>query len=431
MTSERQLYIGLAQDSATAATAVGLLKLRQQGMLQSGEFAYGRRYLAQADAHALNPDHLPLQEAVVPLPEQRLRDGGALPLTLRDALPDSWGRKVLEAQQGRPLSDVDTLLLTNADRVGAMVFAENLPFRPDLPFEHTPELRPKAPSALPNPTRPELPTLEDLAEAARQVELGLETSPQWRRLLHGGGSLGGARPKATFVFQGHRHLAKFAAHGDEADMAVLEAASLRLAAACGIDTPSCHVQALRKGNALLVRRFDRVGPVGAERRLHYLSASAWLNVPYESSGGSYVDLAASLRRWSVAPERDVPELFRRMVFNLVLGNSDDHVKNHGVLYAGRGLYRLSPAFDLAPQLGGNTGYQELAILPGHHESSLDLALQAAPQFGLTPAQASTVVHHTLSTVAQDGVTAVRALGGDTLLAQRLVDFWIRQAKRLS
>ena len=390
MTSERHIYIGLASNSVGVAEPAGLLKLQQQRVLQSGEFASGRRYLALPDAHALNPEQLPLRGAVYPLGAQRLRDGEALPLTLRDALPDSWGRKVLEAQNGRPLSDVDALLLANEDRVGAMVFSEALPIVME-------GLRDVATSTA---APPQHPTLEALAEA-------------------------------TFLYQGHCHLAKFEAQGDEVDMALLEAASLQLAKACGINTPAHHVQPLRRGHVFRAQRFGRLGPVNAERRLHYLSTSAWLNVPCESHEGSYAGFAQNLHRSSATPEPDLQELCRRLVFKRVLGNSDADVKNHGVLYVGRGLYRLAPAFDLVPQRGGNLGYQEPALLPGQHDSSLDLAVQAVPQIGLTSTQATAVIRHTLDTVARDGSVTVRAVGGDPSLARRLADFWVRQAKRIS
>ena len=131
--AESSLYVGFAQRRGEEALPVGLLKLARRRVMESGEFAYGRRYLAAPAPLPLNPEHLPLRDATFVLPAQRVRDGGALPLTLRDALPDSWGRKVLEVQQGRPLSDVEALLLTNEDRVGAMVFAAELPIRSEPP----------------------------------------------------------------------------------------------------------------------------------------------------------------------------------------------------------------------------------------------------------------------------------------------------------
>lgn len=404
--SERRVYVGLAWDDTHAPQPAGLLKLLRQGVVESGEFAYGRRYLARPDACALHPDQLPLRADAFPLPPRRLRDGGALPLTLRDALPDSWGRRVLEARQGRAVDDIEALLLTNADRVGAMVFSQSLPLEPCEP-----------PATVHD--------LDALAAASRQLEEGAAITPALRELL-GGGSLGGARPKATFFHGGNRHIAKFASRADDCDMELVEAATLDLAAACGIHVAGHLLQPLARGHALLVRRFDRQGGVGAERRLHFLSCSAVLDVPYASSDGSYVAFAQALRRLSARPGDDLVELFRRMVFNLAVGNSDDHVKNHGMLFDREGSARLAPAFDLVPQFGGFAGYQELAILPGRRDASLALALEAAPHFGLRPAKAGDIVDRTLGIVAEGARQAVEARGGDTALALRLQDFIARR-----
>lgn len=410
--TECQLYVGLAWQAGQEVSPIGLLKLVRHGVMESGEFAYGRRYLQTPAAQPLNPEHLPLQEAVFVLPERRLRDGGALPLTLRDALPDAWGRKVLDVQQGRAVSDVDALLLTNADRIGAMAFSESLPIRADVPTA-------------------ELLALPDLAEAARRMEAGLTVTPRMQQLLRGGASLGGARPKATFVHEGHRYIAKFASCADEHDMELVEAATLSLAKACGINVPPFHLRSLAGGHALLVERFDRTGPIHNEHRLHYLSASALLNVPYESSGGSYVELAQALRRLSARPEQDVAELFRRMVFNLVVGNSDDHVKNHGVLHQGSGAWRLAPAFDLVAQLGSHTGYQELAILPGQHSASLALVHEAAPHFGLSTASAAHIIQRIGQTVVTQAEQAITTSGGTPTLARRVKAFVAQQAERIA
>lgn len=418
---ERHIYVGLAWHGHAAAQAIGLLKLVRRGVMESGEFAYGLRYLQDPQAQPLNPNHLPLQEAAFALSERRIRDGGALPLTLHDALPDSWGRRVLEVQQGRPLSDLEALLLTNDDRVGAMVFSETLPIRVNEPAAT-------------------LLFLDALADASHRIEHGMTVAPQILQLLRGGASLGGARPKATFVHLGRRCIAKFASRADEFDMEVVEAATLTLARQCGITVPPFHVVPLAQGHALLLERFDRTGavtattattaPIAREHRVHYLSCSALLNVPYASSGGSYVELAQTLRRISAQPVQDVTELFQRMVFNLVVGNSDDHVKNHGVLHQGKGLWRLAPAFDLVAQLDSHTGYQELAILPGRHASSLSLAREAAPHFGFSAPQADDLIAATARTVASlvDGV--IQASGGDDRLAQRFSAFIKAQMQRI-
>lgn len=415
MTSEgtlaaSSLYVGFARRRGEEALPVGLLKLARRGVMESGEFAYGRRYLAASTPLPLNPEHLPLRDATFVLPAQRVRDGGALPLTLRDALPDSWGRKVLEVQQGRPLSDVEALLLTNEDRVGAMVFAAELPIRSDQP----------ATEAL---------SLEDLAESSRRIEAGLPVAPRMQQLLRGG-SLGGARPKATFIHRDRRHIAKFASRGDLHDMEVVEAVTLGLAQQCGIEVPAFVLQPLAIGHALLLERFDRSGSIADERRHHYLSASALMDVPYASSRGSYVELAQLLRRLSRRPDADMRELFRRMVFNLVIGNSDDHVKNHGVLHLEGQGWQLAPAFDLVAQLDAHTGYQELAILPSQHVSSLALARMAAPHFGVLEAEADQVIDR-ITVVVTDGLVAmVEAQGGNAALAARFTEFVRLQRDRL-
>lgn len=388
MISERAIYVGMALSADEAPTAAGLLKLARRETIESGSFAYGLRYLEAPGAIALNPDHLPLQKEVFALPERRLRDGGALPLSLRDALPDTWGRAVLEAQHG-PMDDIDVLLQTNADRVGALVLSETLP----LPREE-PDV--------------ELFELGALADAARRLEYHMEVPKALQRLLRQGGSLGGARPKATFVHEGRRQLAKFPARDDEIDVPVLEAGTLAMARNCGIRVPAFFVERIPNGSALVLERFDRVGLIGHEQRLHYLSASALLDVPYESSAGSYVEFAQALRRISAEPRADLEELFRRMVFNITVDNCDDHIKNHGVLRTPRG-YRLTPAFDLVPQRM-HLGNQQLAILPGQFDSHLDLALEAAPHFGLNAEAAKAIIDSIVQVVRDSWHSAMETYG---------------------
>ncbi len=396
--SERTLYVGWAADANTAPTAAGILKLARRDMIESGSFAYGHRYLAEAGSIALNPLHLPLQNEAFSLQERRLRDGGALPLSLRDALPDAWGRLVLEAEHG-PLNDIDVLLMTNAERVGAMVFAETLPL--------------VAPA-----NNSEAYELGALAEAAKRLESRLDIPADLRRLLQQGGSLGGARPKANFIHQGRRCIAKFPARDDELDVQLLEAATLTLASACGIRTPRFCLLPVPGGHALVLQRFDREGPASKEQRIHYLSASALLDVPYESSAGSYAELALALRRISAEPSADMEELFRRLVFNILVDNSDDHIKNHGVLHAGGARYRLSPAFDLVPQRM-NLGSQQLAILPGKFDSHLDLAREASPHFGLSPQAASKIITSLAGTVSTQWRNALQSLGAPVEMLRAL------------
>ena len=370
-TSESSLYLGLYLPEEETATAAALLKLERNSLQESAHLAYGLTYLDNPNALALNPLHLPLQRDVFSLPARLLRDGGALPLSLKDALPDAWGKRVIAHELGgRIPGEREMLLLTNEDRIGAMVFSES--------------------RAMPAPA--ELPhhDLAQLADAVRRLQYDMDIPKPLRRLLLRGGSLGGARPKASFTHDQALWLAKFPAAGDLLDVQLLEASAQRLAAHCGIRVPQTMTLPVGRGEtAFLSRRFDRFGPE-ARQRLHYLSASALLNIPYESSAGSYIEFARVLRRLSSAPAADLEELFRRLIFNLLIDNSDDHLKNHGMLYAGKGRYRLSPAFDIVPQLT-NLGYQMLSIDGKTQESSLELAVQVAGHFDLSVDQARSII----------------------------------------
>lgn len=369
--SESTLYVGLYLPGEESPTTVALLKRERSNLRESGHLAYGLGYLERPAALALNPLHLPLQRATFALPARLHREGGALPLTIKDALPDAWGLRVLAHELGGRLpSEREQLLLTNEDRVGAMVFSESRDMPPPAELPHG--------------------ELAQLADAVRRLQYDMDIPPPLKRLLRRGGSLGGARPKASFTHEHAVWLAKFPAAGDPLDVQLLEAAALGLAMRCGIQVPQFMTMPLGRGEtAFLSRRFDRPGP-HARQRLHYLSASALLDIPYESSAGSYVEFARVIRRLSLRPGADLKELFRRLVFNLLIDNTDDHLKNHGMLYSGADRYVLSPAFDIVPQLT-NLGYQMLSIDGTTQESSLELAVQSAAHFDLSADQARATV----------------------------------------
>ena len=399
MTSERKVYVGLAIEPRQTVTPVGLLKLARRGVVESGEYAYGTQYLASPAAIPLNNEHMPLTNSAILLFERRLRDGGALPLTFRDALPDSWGRRVLEAQYSRTLDDIDALLMTNADRVGAVVFSESLPIEIDQAENNLLEL-------------------EEMSDAVKRLELGMDISPEMRRLLLRGGTLGGARPKATFIHENRRWIAKFPAIADDHDVELLEICLLKLAELCGIEVSPSRLESIQSGHVILISRFDRVGNIDNERRIHYLSASALLNVPYESNGGSYVEFAQVIRKISVNPAHDLDQLYRRMIFNLIVDNTDDHVKNHGMLHVSNGQYRLAPAFDIVMQLQ-NLGYQELAIIAGNNVSSIRLAIEAAPYFGFKKEDAENIIHSTQEIAHRELMAIAEHFGANAALKQRI------------
>ena len=256
-TSECVLYTGMVLPNEQRPTPVGLLTLGRRGVNEYGGFAYGLLYRAREDAIALNPAFMPTEAAVFDFQSRRLRDGGALNLTFKDALPDAWGELVLRCENNwKPLTADEMLLKTNTNRVGALVFS----LTREMPDSGTED---------------DCVRLEDLAEAARCLAFEMDVPKELKRLLVKGGTLGGARPKASLVRDDALWIAKFPAKGDEVDIQMLEACTLRLAKLCGIRVPEFKLEPLQKINALLVRRFDRPGTVKDGRRIHYLSAAAF------------------------------------------------------------------------------------------------------------------------------------------------------------
>jgi len=290
-------------------------------------FRYVPGYLADARAFALDPVALPLTGEEF----QSIQLNPPL-LAFEDALPDVWGRRLLvlkhglkRGQQGEP----HLLQVLGGTALGALAFARS--------------------GEIPQATDTEADglALAELADAAARLEAGEAVDDSSRLLLAAGSSPGGARPKALVRDAEGHWIAKFSSRRDDCDMVGLEAAGLALARRAGLTVPDFSLAALPGGRrALLVRRFDRT----QAGRLHMLSFRAVL----QASGFyvlGYADLVAVLRRHGVAPETDVPRLYRQMVFNALLGNTDDHLKNFWLLRDAAG-WRLSPAFDLLPDTAG-------------------------------------------------------------------------------
>lgn len=373
------LFLGFALEPLTPAHHVATVKLQHDQHGESALVAYAPAYLTCEEPISLNPAWLPLRSESYTFSSTPGRPGAALPLTLRDALPDRWGRHILQSLSAHPLDDIDILLSTNTDRVGALVFSEHPEFAP-------PE---------------DLLKLQDLGEVDRAIhhlQEDLPLSQEMRCLLLRSSTLGGARPKATFGFQGRRWLAKFPAIGDDLDVQVLEAATLLTAERSGINVPRFKLEPGHYGQILLVERFDRQGTLTPARRLHFFSAAAALNCDYATGQAAYTDLATFIRQFSMFPDRDLREMYRRMVFNILIDNTDDHVRNHGFLCApGRGLW-LSPAFDMVPQLT-NLPYQQLGLKPGSTTPSIDLIYEVASAFDLSSSVSHQVVEYVRAGVA--------------------------------
>jgi len=214
-----------------------------------------------------------------------------------------------------------------------------------------------------------------------------ETDEDLRLLIAPGSSLGGARPKASLREKnGRLAIAKFPRKDDDISTVLWESVALQLAAKAGIKVPEGRVEKIVKKPVLIVDRFDRAGT----RRIPFLSAMSMLAAK-DNETRSYLELADALRRYGAAPRDDLEALWRRIVFNILISNTDDHLRNHGFLYVGDDGWRLSPAYDLNPvPLDVKPRVLTTAINEADGTASLELALSVAGYFDIDDARAQKI-----------------------------------------
>jgi serine/threonine-protein kinase HipA len=314
-----------------------------------GRFVYGKSYLARHDAVPVDPVELKL----APRTYETAALGGVFG-ALRDAGPDHWGRRVIERHAGKAvLTELDYLIHSPDDRAGALGFGRNqVPPAPLRKFNKAIDL----------------PRLQAIADAlVRDEALPADaTTGQVEELLLVGTSMGGARPKVVVEDDGALWLAKFNLPNDRWNSARVEHAMLLLARACGLTTADSKVIRVADRDVLLVKRFDRERIDQGYLRARMVSGLTLLRAddsPRARDKWSYVALAEELRRVSAEPKKDAPELFRRMCFNALISNTDDHPRNHAVIAKERD-WRLSPAYDLTPTAPVSIERRDLALVCG-------------------------------------------------------------------
>jgi len=361
-----------------------------------GRFVYARSYLGRPDAVEIDPVELRLGSRTFETVES-----GGLFRALRDAGPDYWGRRIIERHVGKgPLSELDYLLHSPDDRAGALGVGLN----PDPP----------APMRTFNQTL-QLERLQHIADAL--VEDEPPSGPdcqQVEELLLIGTSVGGARPKAVVEDASGLWLAKFNRKDDRWNYARVERAMLALAHACGLDTPESRVVRVAERDVLFVKRFDRERAPDGYRRARMISALTLLAADESATSRerwSYVILAEELRRASAEPRKDALELFRRMCFNALVSNLDDHPRNHALLAKGR-EWRLSPAYDLVPSVPVSRERRDLAMSCGDFGrwANADNLLSQAPRFLLDREEARHVVEALRRCVETSWYSIARAEG---------------------
>ena len=353
---------------------IGTLRLVRRGARHSGgvSLQYAPAWLGKNQS--LSED-LPLQDGEF-FPTENDSAAGAVD----DARPDRWGERVIRLLDRPPrLSTLEYLYFAGDDRFGALGVSTS-----------STEYMPRRYGPL--PTLRDVPAMHDLV---RRVEAGEAVEESLRRLVSPGATLGGARPKALLDIKGVPWIVKFAEAGDTLDSGLVEHATMTLATKAGIDV--CKTVAVRHagGHAVAIRRFDRDGP----SRLHAVSAHVALRAAGEPNG--YPELALLLRRRGAADDFKAQgeQLFRRMVFNILIDNTDDHEKNHVLLVNASQRYRLSPAFDVLPA-GQALGYQQMRVGSSGADSTIDNAMSEHRAFALTKTRAQAICSEVARVVAK-------------------------------
>lgn len=342
------VYIVLPGETEFVTAGRFVLSVDRHGVA-TGRFVYGKSYLARDNAVPLDPIELKLSNKTC---ETRLLKGvfGAI----RDASPDHWGRRIIERNFGSPApGEVDYLLYSPDDRAGALAFGRNQ--------------NPPAPKRKFNGTM-DLARLQAYADAIIADE-ELPHDPgaeQAQELLDEGTSMGGARPKAVVEDDHALWIAKFNRNDDKWNNAKVERAMLELARACGLQTTESKLTTIGDRDALLVKRFDRNHTDNGYQRARMLSALTILRTEdthQNRDKWSYVLFSEELRRISAQPKEDAPELFKRMCFNALISNADDHPRNHAMIAMGD-EWKLSPAYDITPFTPISLERRDLALSCG-------------------------------------------------------------------
>ncbi|CAN7706404.1 HipA domain-containing protein [Variovorax sp. LjRoot84] len=387
MTNQAFVWVYLPGD--TEPTVCGRFTNERTAAGMVGKFVYARSYLALEHKRAIDPITLPLSPREYSTTAQLGFFG-----VFVDASPDSWGRGVIDLLYGKPDSPVGYLLRSQDDRVGNLGFSESSD-RP--PLQRTLPSRDVLPSAV---------------GVLAGIEKGLKQEPALENWVRPNTAMGGARPKLTIADDKYQWIAKFPSRVDDPEVPVarLEHATHELAKLCGIDTVHSEVVTVDGHDILLVRRFDRTAiakkdGVTTWGRDAFVSARTVLyssTVNEHSFSGSYANVARDMIRWSTKPGTDKPELFRRMVFNCLVSNVDDHERNHG--FVGDDLaegYRLSSAYDMVPRVPTTRRRVQAMIVGETAEATRDNILSNVEPFGLTPNSAAEIYDHIQSTVQQN------------------------------
>jgi serine/threonine-protein kinase HipA len=398
-TSPTECFVYITLPGETAPVTAGRFELTaDRNGTPVGSFVYGRSYLERREAVAIDPVELKLARTTFQTTTMKGVFGA-----LRDAGPDHWGRTVIERNVGKaPLGELDYLLESPDDRAGALGFGlGQTPPAPRRKFNQTIEL------AKLQKIANKLVSDEDKKPADAEAA-------QVQELLLIGTSMGGARPKAVVEDDDGLWIAKFNTPNDRWNVARVEHAMLVLARSCGISVADSRVIDVAGSDVLMVKRFDRAKTKGGYLRGRMVSALTLLRADDTHNTRdrwSYILLAEELRRVTEEPKRDANELFRRMVYNGLISNTDDHPRNHAAL-AMMQSWGLAPAYDLTPTTPVSLERRDLAMTcgdAGRYANSQNMLSECA-RFLLSHDEAAAIIGSMKERVRESWYATARGEG---------------------
>lgn len=381
--SEREAFVWIWLPDETTPVVAGRLEADNGNIL----FNYGKSYLdrigGQPAAMPIYEPELPLQAGLLSLPE-----GLTMPGCIRDAAPDAWGRRVIiNKKLGLKGADTDTaeldeltyLLESGSERIGALDFQRS-------PTEYVQRSANNV-------------SMEELIESAERVEKGVPLTPELDQALFHGSSIGGARPKALIQDQGRKYIAKFSSGTDLYSVVKAEFIAMRLAEIAGLNVAPVKLVKAANKDVLLIERFDRQPKDGNWSRKAMVSALTLLGLDdMMARYASYETLAEIIRHRFTDPKDTLRELFSRLAFNILCGNTDDHARNHAAFWNGETL-TLTPAYDICPQSRtGNEASQAMLISGNNNMSQLKSCVEAANLFLLSDEDAYAIFAHLIETI---------------------------------
>ena len=351
----------------------GLLEYHEDGQRSSSIFRYGKKYLLHKDAISIDPVQLPLEDHSFETPA-----GFSIFNGIRDAGPDKWGRYLLDKKLSQALSEIDYITETSADRAGALAFTESL----DTNTTHIPP-----------------PKRLNLIQCAGAIEdiAASEDSDRLKHYLDYGPSLGGVRPKATVVWKNKLCLAKFSLSLDSKNEPRIEYATMTLAKKCGLNVPPLYLEEINQRSVFLIERFDRAEDVP----IPFISGLT-ITGTHESdyASWSYLSLADAIIKFSENPEKDLKELFHRLIFNIAVYNNDDHLRNFGFLGSEK-HWNLSPLYDVSPAvIHTNTYTLAMTLGTEGRQASYKNALSLCERFRITKKKAFQIVREIQDTTSK-------------------------------